>query len=39
MLGAGESKDSTVLMARRIKELEEKLGMRRKELASLPSSH
>jgi hypothetical protein len=39
MVGEGEGKDSTASMVRRIKELEEQLGIRKKEGAVLPSSH
>jgi hypothetical protein len=39
MVGGGEGKDGTASMARRIRELEEQLGIRKKEGAALPSSH
>jgi hypothetical protein len=39
MVDGGEGKDSTASMAKRIKELEEQLGIRKKEAAVLLSSH
>jgi hypothetical protein len=39
MVGGGEGKDSIASMAKRIKELEEQLGIRKREGAALPSSH
>jgi hypothetical protein len=39
MVGKGEGKDGTASTARRIRELKEQLGIRKKEGAALPSSH
>jgi hypothetical protein len=39
MVGGGEGKDSTASMAKRNRELEEQLGLRKKEGAALPSGH
>jgi hypothetical protein len=39
MVGGGKGKESTASLAKRIKELEEQLGIRKKNGAALPPSH